>query len=71
MSKSGFAYTLSQIVWIVASAESGEVIGRAEYTYAENSYLVRYCARDGRATEQWWTESALRPFEGAASAEAA
>ena len=33
---------------------------RAEYSYCENSYLVRYEAADGRAVEQWWTESALK-----------
>ena len=47
------------MVKIFASGETGEVIGRSEYTYAENSYLVRYKSGDGRAVENWWTESAL------------
>ena len=59
-------FNLKVTVYIVASIqegiarEYGEVIGRAEYTDAEPQYLVRYMAGDGRATEQWWAESALR-----------
>lgn len=56
---SQFKFQLNQIVAIVASAESGTVIARAEYTSSENSYLIRYEAGDGRAVEQWWGESAL------------
>lgn len=52
-------FELKQSVSIAASGESGEVIGRSEYSYAERSYLVRYKAADGRAVESWWTESAL------------
>lgn len=52
-------FSLKSPVTISASGESGEVIARAEYVYAEPSYLVRYTAADGRATEAWWTESAL------------
>lgn len=37
----------------------GKVIGRAEYEAREPSYLLRYLDADGRATEAWWTESAL------------
>lgn len=54
-----FKFTLNQEVTITASGETGEVIGRAEYSYAERSYLVRYKAGDDRAVEQWWTEQAL------------
>lgn len=43
-----------------ASGETGLVIGRAEFDNAENSYLLRYKAGDGRAVESWWGESALR-----------
>ena len=50
---------LKQIVTIITSGEQGEVIGRAEYTHAEPSYLVRYKCADGRAVEGWWTESSL------------
>lgn len=50
---------LKQNVTIVASGEQGEVIGRAEYTIAEPSYLVRYKSADGRAVEAWWAEDAL------------
>ena len=46
-------------VSITASGETGEIVARAEYAHAEPSYLVRYTAADGRATEAWWTETAL------------
>ncbi len=52
-------FELNGPVVIKCSDEKGEVIGRAEYTYAERSYLVRYKAADGRAVEAWWAESAL------------
>ena len=55
----GFKFGLNQDVTIAASGEAGKVIGRAEYTTSESSYLVRYQAADGRATEAWWQESAL------------
>ena len=54
-----FAFSLGQQVVITASSEEGEVVGRAEYSNSSNSYYVRYRARDGRATEAWWTEDAL------------
>ena len=52
-------FELKQDVTIMASDEHGVVIGRAEYAYADPSYLVRYKCADGRAVESWWTESAL------------
>jgi len=54
-----FAFSLGQKVVIKASGEEGQVVGRAEYANSSNNYYVRYCARDGRATEAWWTEDAL------------
>lgn len=54
-----FAHALNATVQIVASGEAGQVIGRAEYTNHESSYLIRYKAADGRAVESWWVESAL------------
>lgn len=54
-----FAFSLGQQVVITASGEAGQVVGRAEYLNSSNSYYVRYQARDGRATEAWWTEDAL------------
>ena len=54
-----FKYALQQDVTITTSGESGTVIGRAEYTTAEPSYYIRYRCADGRAVEQWWSESAL------------
>jgi hypothetical protein len=55
-----FKFDLKQIVKITESEETGTIIGRAEYsTVPLPSYLLRYKAADGRATEQWWTEDAL------------
>lgn len=56
-----FKFNLTQRVVIAASGESGDVIGRAEYTHSANSYYIRYRAADGRATEAWWAEDALQP----------
>ena len=53
-------FTLGQNVSISASGEAGQVIARAEYLAANNNYLVRYKAADGRAVEEWWTEEALQ-----------
>lgn len=55
-----FKWQLGTCVEIAASGEQGIVIGRAQYSYAEDGYLIRYAARDGRAVENWWTESALK-----------
>jgi hypothetical protein len=52
-------FPLNQTVRIVASGERGTIIGRAEYAYAEPSYLIRYAHPQGNAVEKWWTESAL------------
>lgn len=62
MSKS-FKIEMSARVKLVESDETGKVIGRAEYDFAENSYLVRYKAGDGRQVESWITESALSPVK--------
>ncbi|HDR9093346.1 hypothetical protein QZM46_17540 [Burkholderia vietnamiensis] len=55
----GFKFSLGDEVTIAASGETGEVIGRAEYADTSNQYFIRYKAGDGRATESWWSESAL------------
>lgn len=52
-------FDLTDRVKITASGETGKVIGRAEYTYCQPHYLVRYRAGDGRATEAWWDRDAL------------
>lgn len=54
-----FKFSLKQVVRIEESGETGTVIGRSEYDHADNSYLVRYKAADGRCVENWWTETAL------------
>lgn len=52
-------FELSRTVRLIETAETGTVIARAEYLTAENSYLVRYRAADGRQVENWWGESAI------------
>ncbi|RCK32505.1 hypothetical protein TH9_12310 [Thalassospira xiamenensis] len=54
-----FKFEMEQRVKMSESAESGVVIGRAEYAHAENEYRVRYLAGDGRQVECWWSESSL------------
>lgn len=56
---SEFTFDLHQPVRLFGSAEHGIVVGRAEYTTSDNSYLVRYVAADGRLVEEWWGESTL------------
>lgn len=56
----GFKYKMLETVEIVVSGEKGEIVACASYANAENQYLIRYCAGDGRAVESWWSESALR-----------
>jgi len=46
-------------VVIAVSKEFGVVIGRAQYLYTEDQYLVRYQRSDGCAVEQWWGASVL------------
>jgi hypothetical protein len=52
----GVSYKLLEPVQPI---EAGIVVGRLEYAYAENSYLVRYRGGDGRQVENFITESAL------------
>lgn len=53
-------YQIGQRISLTESDEEGYVVGRAEYENAEPSYYVRYRAADGRQSECWWSESALR-----------
>jgi hypothetical protein len=59
VAKKEFGFDLKQKVKLVESNETGEIIGRAEYTESMNAYLVRYRAGDGRQSEAWWTEAAI------------
>ena len=54
-----FKYSLGDSVGILSSGEMGEVIGRAQHSNADDSYLIRYRANDGRAVEAWWSVEAL------------
>lgn len=61
--KNVFEFELGQTVKISCSDEFGEILGRAEYVKSENQYFMRYKCADGRASENWWAESALEKFE--------
>lgn len=54
-----FKYDLKSRVKLNESEEHGEIVGRAEYAYTENTYLIRYKAGDERQVETWWGESTL------------
>lgn len=54
-----FKFELDNTVTIKVSGEKGTVIGQAHYKASEDSYMIRYAASDGRAVENWWSESAL------------
>jgi len=58
-----FTFELKARVRIIASGEVGEVIGRAEYSHADDSYFIRYKAGDGRAVESWWNDDAIEAAE--------
>ncbi len=58
-----FKFNLGDRVAVEVSGETGEVLGRAEYTTAANNYFVRYKSTDGRAVETWWQEDALVAVE--------
>lgn len=60
-----WVFKLNERVEIKESKETGLVIGRADYTYMERHYLVRYKAADGRAVEAWWGTSALKSADEA------
>ncbi|MCH4539120.1 hypothetical protein [Ochrobactrum sp. A-1] len=53
-------FNLRDRVKLAESGETGEIIGRSQYTTDEPRYLIRYKAGDGRQVESWWGESALR-----------
>ena len=54
-----FKFNCGDKVELVDSGEQGTVIGRAEYTYCDPSFFVRYKCGDGRLVESWWTETAI------------
>ena len=62
----GFKFNHGDKVQIVASGETGEVIGRADYKTAEDNYYLRYKAADGRAVEAWWQVDAIELVPAAA-----
>jgi len=59
ISRPTFVFELGEQVLLSLSRERGEVIGRAHYTYAEPSYLIRYVTAQGVQVEAWQTENAV------------
>jgi len=59
MSQRTFHFDLGAEVSLNRSLERGSVIGRAEYTNADNSYFVRYVDSTGSQVESWIAEDAL------------
>lgn len=57
-------FEIKQIVQLVESGETGTIIAAAQYLNAEDQFLIRYRAGDGRQVEQWWVASAMQPFQG-------
>ena len=55
-----FQHELGDTVTLSESDETGVVIGRSERLNCEPSYCVIYKAADGRQTECWWQESAIK-----------
>lgn len=58
-----FRFNLNEPVELAISGETGLVVGRSEYSFSENSYMIRYKSADGRAVESWWSESALNSIQ--------
>ncbi len=56
-----YKFGLGDEVELKLRAEKGEIIGRAEYVAAENSYYVRYLNGEGCQVETWIGESSLNP----------
>ena len=54
-----FKFELGAAVALAISGEVGKVTGICQYTQGEMRYLVQYKAADGRAAEEWWSESSL------------
>ena len=54
-----FRFAMGARVALMESTEEGIVVGRADYDYANDQYLVRYVNGSGCQTEQWWPSSAL------------
>lgn len=57
--KQRFTFKLGQTARITVSGEQGQIVGRAEYSTSEPSYLIRYPSVEGVAVERWWTQSAI------------
>lgn len=58
-----FKFKVGERVRLVMSQETGEIVGRAEYSNGPAQYRVRYLAADGRQVEDWWTDDAIVSIE--------
>ena len=56
---SKFEFELGDKAKMAMTAESGVIIGRAEYDTLPPSYLMRFVAADGRQVEDWFKSEAI------------
>ena len=54
-----FFYELGEAVEITVSGETGIVTGRTDNINADDQFLIRYKANDGRAVSNWFYASEL------------
>lgn len=54
-----FKFDLKAKVKLAHSDETGEIIGRAEFSGCINQYRVVYKAGDGRQSVDWWDETLI------------
>lgn len=52
-------FPLGATARLICSGETGQIIGRAEYTSSGPQVQLRYKAADVRATEAWWNLDAV------------
>lgn len=58
-----FNFVLGEKVKEIVTGIKGEVIGRAEYLYVDNLYLVRWKDKNENAQEEWFPEKQIKKVE--------
>lgn len=58
-----FKYKLKENVTDQVTGISGVVIGRVEYLYTDNNYLVRWKRDDDGTSEEWLPEKQIQATE--------
>jgi len=56
-------FDLNQPVRITGTKETAMIVGRAEFSVAENAYFLRYKNKSGLMVTQMWGESAIESFD--------